>query len=137
MCIAIFAEIRQTILYETGMDLFAKVKSNACKDDFFEQNYVPNKLYTGGPTCVHKGNDIPCVCRWTPKGSIDGSILLDIVKTLDILKTFCDERENVIKVMLLVDDHDSRFDLPFLECINNIATQWCFYIGVPYGTALW
>ena len=63
MCIAIFAEIRQTILYETGMDLFAKVKSNACKDDFFEQNYVPNKLYTGGPTCVHKGNDISCVCR--------------------------------------------------------------------------
>ena len=49
-----------------------------------------------------------CMCRWTPKGSIDGSILLDIVKTLDVLNVFRTERENALKPMLLVDAHGSR-----------------------------
>ena len=48
------------------------------------------------------------MCRWTPKGSIDGSILLDIVKTLDVLNVFRTERENALKPILRVDAHGSR-----------------------------
>ena len=77
------------------------------------------------------------MCRWTPKGSIDGSILLDIVKTLDIIGVFQTNREQGIKPMLLVDAHGSKLDLEFLEYIKNPDTEWYVCIGVSYGTSLW
>ena len=61
------------------------------------------------------------MCHWTPKGSIDGSIL-DIVKTLDVLNIYHNDMEMCIKHILLIDAHGSRFDLAFLEYINAPAT---------------
>ena len=66
-------------------------------------------------------------------GSIDSRILLDIVKTLDILNVFKTEREHALKPI----SHGSWFDLKFLEYINAPETEWCVCIGVPYGTSLW
>jgi len=137
MCIVIFAGNKRQPLYETGMDQFVEIDGLASEDDFFDKNSGPGKLYPGGPMCTFKGVDVPCMCRWTPKSSIDGSILLDIVKTLDILQVFRAERANSLVPMLLVDAHGSRFDLNFLEYINNPETEWCVCIGVPYGTSLW
>ena len=51
----------------------------------------PGKLYPGGPTCIFKGKEVPCLCRWTAKGGVDGSILKDIVKTLDDIGIFPEE----------------------------------------------
>ena len=137
MCIVIFAGCKRVPLYETGMDQFADVDGIASEEDFFDRNSGPGKLYPSGPVCTFKGVEAPCMCRWTPKGSIDGSILLDIFKTLDILNIFKTECENTLKPMLLVDAYGSRFDLKFLEYINNPETEWCVCIGVPYGTSLW
>lgn len=38
---------------------------------------------------------------------------------------------------LICDTHGRRFELPFLEYINNPWHKWDVCIGVPYGTALW
>jgi len=137
MCIVIFSGNKLVPLYETRMDQFTNVEDLASEEDYFNKNSGPGKLYPGGPICTFKGVEVPYMCRWKPKGSIDGSILLDIFKTLDILKVFNTERERGIKPMVLVDAHGSRFGLQFLEYINTPETEWCVCIGVPYGTSLW
>ena len=38
---------------------------------------------------------------------------------------------------LLLDGHNSRFNVPFLEYVTDDAHQWMFCIGVPYGTVIW
>ena len=38
---------------------------------------------------------------------------------------------------LLLDGHGSRFELPFMEYINQPETMWFVCIGVPYGTSYW
>jgi hypothetical protein len=38
---------------------------------------------------------------------------------------------------LIIDGHGSRFDLLFLEYINNPEHNWNVCIGVPYGTSYW
>ena len=63
------------------------------------------------------------MCRWTPKGSINGEILLEIMNTLDILKVFDAERAHGIKPMLLLDAHGSRFHLKLLGYINSPVTE--------------
>ena len=80
---------------------------------------------------------MPCLIRWTPKGSIDGDILLDMVKTLDVLDVYDDERKEGKTPFILLDGHGSRWELPFLEYINTDATKWSVCIGVRYGTGLW
>ena len=37
----------------------------------------------------------------------------------------------------MLDKHGSRLELPFLKYINDKTTEWCVYLGVPYGTAYW
>ena len=38
---------------------------------------------------------------------------------------------------MLLDGHQSRFDLDFLRYINTYPHRWNVCIGVPYGTAFW
>jgi hypothetical protein len=38
---------------------------------------------------------------------------------------------------LLLDSHGSRFDLPFLEYINNEEHKWWACMGMPYGANKW
>ena len=80
---------------------------------------------------------MPSMTRFTSKGSIDGSIILDIIKTIDILGVHDSERAQGIKPMLLLDAHSSRFDVQFLEYIDTPATEWVVCIVVPYDTSLW
>ena len=110
MCIVIFAGEKASTILETGMDIFAQVIGNEKEDDFFDKNYGPGKLYPGGPTCEFKGKKIPCLVRWSPKGSITSEILVDILKTLDYLNIFVDERAQGKKPFLLLDGHGSRFE---------------------------
>ena len=111
MCVVIFEGKNNVPLYETGMDVFVKVNGVATDDDFFKNNSGPGKMYPGGPTCHYKGKDVPCLVRFRPKGSIDGSILLDIIKTLDGLSFFEHDHSEGIKPMLLLDAHGNRFFL--------------------------
>ena len=54
--------------------------------------------------------------------------------TLDELELF--SRKEALP-FLICDAHGSRFELPFLEYINNPEHEWAVCISVPYGTALW
>ena len=91
MCVIIFAGEQPSTLLETGMDVFADVVRNNDDADFFENNSGPNKLYPGGPTCSFKGKEVPCLVRWTTKGSINGTILVEMLKTLDELGIYSEE----------------------------------------------
>ena len=73
--------------------------------DFFENNSGMEKLYPGGPTCMYRGKRVPCMARFTPKGSIDCSTLLNIVKTIDILVAHDVERAQGVKPMIILDAH--------------------------------
>ena len=83
MCIVIFKGVEESTIHATEMDLFVEVEGNESEQDFFAKNSGPGKLYPGDPKCMFKGKMVPCMCRWTPKGGINGSILLDIIATLD------------------------------------------------------
>ena len=137
MCIVIIQGTKKSPLNMTGLDLFAEIDGSVTDSDFFEKNSGPGKMYPGGPKCKYKGKTVPCMVRFTPKASIDGEILLEIIGTLDELGFYDDDRSKGIKPMLLIDAHGSRFDLNFLTYINNAETEWSVCIGVPYGTALW
>ena len=144
MCIIIFAGVQRNVLMEAGVD------STLLNDDnpihlgnpeenleFFRENYGDGKLFPGGPTCEYNGKTVPCMIRYSKGGGISPEILTDILRTLDTLGVFEKERQEGIKPFLLLDGHQSRFSIPFLEYITNPDHPWKVCIGVPYGTALW
>ena len=135
MCIVIFAGEIPNTLTETGLDLEAETFGCPTDADFFDQNSGPGKRFPGGPTCHFKGVDVPCLCRWSTKGSITAEILKDILETLDHLQIF--KRNGSMKPFLLVDGHHSRLELPFVQYICNPLHLWAVCIGVPYCTDLW
>jgi hypothetical protein len=104
---------------------------------FFRDNYGENKLFPGGPMCEYNGKKVPCMIRYTKGGGISPEILTDILRTIDTLGVFEKEREEGIKPFLLLDGHQSRFSVEFLEYITDRQHPWKVCIGVPYGTALW
>ena len=106
MCVVIFAGERRTPIYETGMDVFAEKIGEVTDDDYFLKNTGKDKRYPGGPTCTFQGKEVPCLTRWSPKGSITSDILIDILATLDRLKVF--DRSNSKLHFLLLDGHGSR-----------------------------
>ena len=63
--------------------------------------------------------------------------MTDIFSRLDDLKIYDNDRKNGLIPFVLLDGHQSRFDLSFLEYINDDDHLWNVTLGVPYGTALW
>ena len=135
MCVIIFAGKRENTLTETGMDIFVDAEGDPSDHDYFEKNSGFGKQFPGGPTCEFQGKEVPCLCRWSEKGSVTSAILVDILATLDHYEIF--DRSNGAKQFLLLDGHGSRLETPFLSYINYIAHEWVVCIGVPYGTLLW
>jgi hypothetical protein len=58
-----------------------------------------------------------------------------MLATIDGLGVF--DRSDGVSPFLLLDGHGSRFDLTFLEYINDPMTKWNVCFGVPYGTSYW
>jgi len=135
LCLIIIAGVREKLSVETGIDPIAITTGDVTDEDFFDKNFGPGKLYPGGPTCVFKGKEIPCMVRWSPKGSITSPILAEALAHIDNFNVM--ERRNGLYPFLLLDGHNSRFELPFLEYVTNEKHQWQVCIGVPYGTSLW
>ena len=46
-------------------------------------------------------------------------------------------RINGVVPFAILDGHGSRFDLTFLQYINDPVTKWYVDIGVPYGIVFW
>ena len=105
--------------------------------NFFRSNFGDGKIFPGGPTCNYNGVEVPCMIRYSRGGGITPEILTDILKTIDSHGVFEKERQAGIKPFLLLDGHQSRFSVPFLEYITDPDHLWKVCIGVPYGTAIW
>ena len=135
MCLLILTGVNEKVEVETGIDLTAPTYGDYDDDDYFDQNCGKGKMFPMGPECTFKGKRIPCMVRWSKKGSITSEILKDALKTLDHFKVF--DRTNNKKPFLLLDGHGSRFELPFLQYIQDHNNPWVVCIGVPYGTSLW
>ena len=113
-------DIRKNV--ETGETLYETIKTN--KD-----------VLPGGPQCTYNRKTIPCFVGTSPKASITSELLVEMLKTMDDLCLY--KRENGSCPFLLLDGHQSRFQLPFLEYINNAANKWMVCVGVPYATHIW
>jgi len=136
LCVIIIAGIQEKLNVESGIDPFVtETFGDASDKDYFDRNFGPGKLFPGGPTCTFLGKDIPCMVRWTPKGSITSQILADALAHIDSYNVY--ERKNGRFPFLLLDGHQSRFEIPFLEYITDKEHEWQVCIGVPYGTSLW
>ena len=101
MSIIIFSGEQPSTIVETGLDIEDDTVGHPDDGGFFENNSGPGKQFPGGPTCNFCGVDIPCLFRWSSKGSITSEILKDILSTIDHYKVY--GRTNGRKPFLLVD----------------------------------
>jgi hypothetical protein len=72
------------------------------------------------------------VCN-TENGSITSELLVHFLQHMDELDLF--PRDDDVKPFLLLDDHGSCLELPFLQYDPN--HEWVVCIGVPYGISYW
>jgi hypothetical protein len=63
-------------------------------------------------------------------------LLAMMLKRMDDLTLFSRE-DSLPDPFILLDGHGSRFDLPFLEYINNDQHKWTTCMVTPYGTNKW
>jgi hypothetical protein len=140
MCVVIIDAKTRDLYTEVGVDPNTPHSIHLNDDNGLElliDNIGPGKMFPGGPTCIFKEKEIPCMVRFNEGGGINGAILKEIFQTLDALEVFDEDRKQGRMPFVLLDGHQSRFDVEFLEYINDDEHPWCFAIGVPYGTALW
>ena len=143
MCIVIIAGKTYDLAVEIGIDwkqlnkIMREKGKNESDIQFFEQNYGDGKAFPGGPRCQYKGKEVSAFVTFTEGGGMDGWVLTEILRQLDSLELFDEDRENGTFPFLLLDGHQSRFDVEFLSYINAPEMKWEVCLGVPYGTALW
>ena len=87
--------------------------------------------------CSYKGIEVPALIAFSESGGISGEILTNIFRHLDNLDIYKADRDDGLIPFVLLDGHQSRFDLEFLKYINGEDHRWNVTLGVPYGTALW
>ena len=119
LCLVIISGVREHFNVETGIDPTKPVTGDVNDHDFIERNFGKGKLFPGGPSCKYRGKDIPCMVRWSPKGGITSHILADALAHIDSFDVF--DRSIGQIPFLLLDGHNSRFSLPFLEYITDDA----------------
>ena len=68
---------------------------------------------------------------------MNGWVLTEILKRIDHLEMYQEDKENALMPFLLLDSHQSCFDLRFFKYINEKDTQWSVCLIVPCDTALW
>ena len=144
MCVIIIQGKKRDVLIESGVD-WEKLKDLKELDsivdgneyEFFFNHFGQDKLFPGGPVCKFKGVDVPAYIDFSESGGITGTILTNIFRHLDELKIYHQDRSNGFIPFVPLDGHQTRFDLEFLNYINDDDHLWNVTLGVPYGTALW
>jgi len=75
-------------------------------------------------------------CCASENGSITAELLVGMLAHMDKTGIFAWDTGPPAPFLIL-EGHGSRFDLLFLEYINNPEHNWSVCIGVPYGTLYW
>lgn len=91
----------------------------------------------GDPTCTHMGKEIPCLVCVSPHGGITPDILTRILQHIDEHEVFKKTRADGRTPFCLVDGHNSRFNLKFVNYIRDEQHPWLASFGIPYGTHIW
>jgi hypothetical protein len=139
MCVVIIEGKQRNLLVESGIDLEAIEinNENESQHDHYLNNLGHGKKYPTGPSCTYHGIEVPCMVEFAEGGGINPTILTNIFRTLDALKLFDEDRKKGLRPYVILDGHQSRFDVEFLSYMNSPEHRWSVVIGVPYGTALW
>jgi len=115
MCMIIFATKDLDPAWVLGMDPFVPW---IVEPDDIKGNTGTGKVHPMGPECNFHGRKIPTFCCCTENGSITAELLMEMLKTIDNQHVF--DRSDGIPPFLLLDGHSSRFNLTFLEYINDM-----------------
>jgi len=133
MCAIIFAAKTMKSEWVLGFDPFVEWIG---EENNVEENMGEGKAMPGGPQVMFRGKNVPCFCCNSENGSITGDLLKEMLAAIDRLEVF-DREEAGLNPFLLLDGHGSRFELDFLNYINEDETKWECCIGLPYGTSYW
>ena len=76
-------------------------------------NLVSFKYHPVEPCCSYKGKTLPCLVKTSEVGGISGHIITNILRHLDYLKLYDNNRKYGIVPALLVDGHISHFYMGF------------------------
>ena len=126
---------KETLGLEIGIDqLITETYGDTSDIDYFDKYFGPGRLFPDEPNYEFQIKQRFFMERWTPKESITSEILADTLEHIDSYGVF-DWSQGKCPFFLL-DGHQSRFDLPFLEYITNKDHEWQACIGVKYGTSL-
>jgi len=141
LCVVIFASEKEKIpvTWTAGVDLMVDMPGNAAEandNTFTAENTGAGKLHPRGPVCVVNNIEVPCCCACSPFGGIASIILADVFRYLDHLGV-CPRGNGIPGPSLVLDGHGSRFDLPFLQHINQHDHKWEANVGNPCCTDLW
>ena len=137
MCIVIIAGKELGIEAALGFDHQSDTPYDTNKT--LEENFGPGKALPGLPRCSFRGKEVPGLLAVTPKGSITSKILRKALETLDNLGIY-QRSEGGPTPMIILDGHDSRLQVPFLEYVNKKKdgkSIWRACIGLPNATAKW
>ena len=102
---------------------------------FIKDNFGKDKLFPGAPSCEYKGKKVPAFVTFSEGGGINGWILTEILKRIDDLGIYNDDRRRGMSPFLLLDGHNSRFDLQFLRYVNDEKHKWCVCLVPRRGSA--
>ena len=124
MCIVIVAGKHHDIAVECGID-WNKLNefdiddlNNKQFEEFVQENLGEGGLFPGAPSSYYKGKEVPTFVTFSEKGGINGWILREILRRIDDLDLYGEDRKQGMYPFLLLDGHHSRFDLEFLKYIN-------------------
>ena len=136
-CTIILACKMMKMDYIMGVNPFAEVdNNNPLTNDHYDGE---DKWFPMGPSCIVNGMKVPCFICNSDNGRIASKLLHSILKQhIDNCHIF--DRTDGVLPFFILDGHGCRFELPFLEYINNIGEdghKWYVCIGVPYGTSVW
>ena len=139
LCVILITGKEDNFLVRTGIvdDDEVEVIGTPDDPDFVLKNTGEGKKFPGGPSCMYKGKEIPAFVEFSESGGMTGKMFVNVLKHLDELGIYDNDRKQGYTPMLLVDGHDSRLDLDFLRYINENEHKWCICVGVPYGTSYW
>ena len=130
MCAVIIAAMKLSAVDITGFNPLAEGGEVVMNE---ETMGGMDKLFPCGPVCELNGKNVSTYVSCTENGSITSELLADMLQKIDDSGVYAPDKEKV----LLMDGHNSRFQLPFVEYTVETNPTWKPIFGVPYGTHIW
>ena len=125
-----------SMIEKLGMDMSKELVHGSNEKDF-DKNYGDGKRFPGAPVCTYLNNEIPPLVTCTPTGSVNGTILTEMLRHIDHHSNYR-RGPNKPTPVLQLDGHQSRFHEELLSYTNeNEDHRWRLCLGVPNATHLW